>query len=146
MPIRDINEYTTIITELAECGDIRTVNNCVIDEGFMNVLNSAVSGDALTIREALLNDQHRMNKPFISPMRRSQTESKECAKEGYCYYNMQKLRKLRIVPLGFEIAALLADPDNPEEWTLQKVVDGFYDCGKDSNNKQFEMKIIHFVI
>ena len=135
VPIRDINEYTTIITELAECGDIRTVNNCVIDEGFMNVLNSAVSGDALTIREALLNDQHRMNKPFISPMRRSQTESKECAKEGYCYYNMQKLRKLRIVPLGFEIAALLADPDNPEEWTLQKVVDGFYDCGKDSNNK-----------
>lgn len=135
VPIRDINEYTTIITELAECGDIRTVNNCVIDEGFMNVLNSAVSGDALTIREALLNDQHRMNKPFISPMRRSQTESKECAKEGYCYYNMQKLRKLRIVPLGFEIAALLADPDNPEEWTLQKVVDGFYDCGKDNSGK-----------
>lgn len=130
VPTRDANEYPNIITDLAECGDIRTVNNCVIDENFMNVLNLAVNGEALTIREALDSEYGKLiDKPFISPERKSQTESKDCAKEGYCYYNMQKLRKLRIVPLGFEIASLLADPDNPDEWKLSKVVAGFYDCG-----------------
>ncbi|MBD3311154.1 MAG: hypothetical protein GF349_01490, partial [Candidatus Magasanikbacteria bacterium] len=121
-----------IVNEFASCPSQTSpkLNNCVIDTNFQKVIERARTGDPLTIGEAL--EQGILpDRPIISPRREVDNTDTNCYLTGYCYSNIQKLRKARILPLGFEIAALMADPDNPQEWTLKKVVDGFHDCETD---------------
>ena len=119
-----------IVAEFAACPDNPGINNCVMDSGLQEAISQSTVDNPITIREAmekggLLNP----NWTLISPRRVQDTQNiKGCLSEKYCYSNLQKLRKARILPLGFEIAALRSDPDNP--WTLKQVVDGFDDCNR----------------
>ncbi|NCS71822.1 MAG: hypothetical protein GW775_00955, partial [Candidatus Magasanikbacteria bacterium] len=63
----------------------------------------------------------------INPRNSLNTDSR-CFQNAYCYSNLQKLRKVRILPIGPEISALKADPDNPSAWTLGTVVANFETC------------------
>lgn len=105
------------------------LNNCVMDDGLRQAVQRARNGEPITIAEAMdpkvgLLDP---NKQIISPLREADNGNKtKCWTEAYCYSNIQKLRRVRILPLGFEIAALKSDPDEP--WTLGDVVAGFEDC------------------
>jgi len=134
LPIKQMSSLPLAET-FASCepGNIG-VNNCVIDSDFQRVLEEASKSDqALTIGEALKN-KLLPDRPLISPRRVVDNQDvQNCSHMGYCYSNVQKLRKARILPLGFEIAVLQADPDRPQDWLLSKVVGdgentGFYDC------------------
>ncbi len=136
VPTKDLGDFDTV-AQLASCPDENPgMYNCVIDSGLQRLLQIALQtpNEVMTVREAVDSSEGLLdgNRPFISPRREvdNQNVSSEngCHKTGYCYSNIQKLRKLRIVPLGWELAALKADPDNPHEWTLKKVMDGFEDC------------------
>jgi len=107
--------------------DNPALNECVIDTDFKRIIDIASNGRPLTIYEAIFEENliDEMT-PLISPRRTSDNESGDCRTTGFCYSNIQKLRKARILPLGFEIAALRSDPDNP--WQIGKVVKGFEDC------------------
>ncbi|HBU07086.1 MAG TPA: hypothetical protein DEB09_03295 [Candidatus Magasanikbacteria bacterium] len=128
-PIKQLATFD-VATQFASCesGSIG-VNNCVIDGKFQKVLQIAKTGRPMTIWEAIQGDILVGDLPLISPYRQVDNEDIEnCRLEGYCYSNIQKLRKARILPLGFEIAALKASPDAPEKWKLKDVVLGFNDC------------------
>lgn len=134
----------SLLEEMALCPALDDPNvmvgldNCVIDADFKTALDRARMGSPLTIEQALKENLLHGNWILVSPKRLSDNTSAGCAQGKYCYSNIQKLRRNRILPLGFEIAALLADPDQPElKWTLGQVVAGFDDCDyvKDANGK-----------
>lgn len=125
-----------IVAEFVSCPDNPGINNCVMDRGLQEALARSNIDQPLTIGEAIKLENGgylNPNWPLISPRRLQENQNiKGCVSEKYCYSNIQKLRKARILPLGFEIAALRSDPDKP--WTLGEVVAGFYDCHYDPND------------
>lgn len=133
-PVKDHQQAFDVISEFATCPDNPGLNNCVIDGNFQQLLDVANTerSRSITIKEAMESGESYLdpNKPLISPRREFEHNNvRECYRKGYCYSNIQKLRKARILPLGFEIAALKSDPDVP--WTLGQVVAGFEsDCKK----------------
>ncbi|MBI2989868.1 MAG: hypothetical protein HYY51_01610 [Candidatus Magasanikbacteria bacterium] len=131
VPIKEINIYP-LLDQYSSCPENPGLNNCVIDAGLRQAVERANVGIPLTIEQALAQGLLHEDWPLISPRRTIDHEGinavRACSSGKYCYANIQKLRKARIVPLGFEIAALKADPDAPQKWTLGAVVKGFYDC------------------
>lgn len=121
-----------IIAEFAACPDNPGLNNCVIDTNLQRAFAQAQANDAVTIQEALDLGYLNENWPLISPRHRAHSSIQDCQVGRYCYSNIQKLRKVRALPLGFEIAALRSDPDNP--WTLGQVVQGFDNCKRDPDD------------
>ncbi|KKQ27987.1 MAG: hypothetical protein US42_C0003G0044 [Candidatus Magasanikbacteria bacterium GW2011_GWC2_37_14] len=134
VPQKQLNTYD-IISEFAACPDSPSLNNCVIDTQLQQAIERAKSNKPLTIKEAMSDTEKLLNKKgfLISPRREVDNTNFNCYKKGYCYSNLQKLRKARILPIGFELAALKSDPDNP--WTLEQVVNGFEDCKRDENGE-----------
>ncbi len=128
VPKKQLGAYDAL-AELAACPKNSTgLNNCVIDEGLKQAITRAKQGEALTIEEAMAPNVGLLNGdwPLISPLRIADNTDLDCRLKGYCYSNIQKLRKLRVLPTGFEIAALRSDPDKP--WTLRQVVEGYNNC------------------
>ncbi|MFA6427805.1 MAG: hypothetical protein WCW16_05215 [Candidatus Magasanikbacteria bacterium] len=128
VPQRSLDTYD-LVTEFSACPQTPApgLNNCVMDGKLVEAVNLAQTGDPLTIDEAMKSGQLHENWLLIPPGRDvDNTNLPYCYSQAYCYSNIQKLRKARILPLGFEIAALKSDPDNPV--TLKKVVDGFTEC------------------
>lgn len=123
---------TDILQDMRTCPESPGLNNCVIDEDFAEALDIANNGEPLTIAQAMglaegADKQYlKGGWKLISPVNEAEHNSKDCYNGAYCYSNLQKLRRQRILPLGFEIAALRSDPDEPP--TLQEVVEGFDDC------------------
>lgn len=115
-----------LISEFASCPDSPGINNCVIDTSFQKILAIANTGKPLTIREALDQGLLHGDWPLISPRREEDNTASNCYLNKYCYSNIQKLRKVDILPLGFEIAALRSDNEIP--WTLNTVVANFEKC------------------
>ncbi len=107
--------------------------NCVADSSLTQAAQEANSGKPVTIKEALAKNWLHGEWKLISPERSADQTDMGCYQRAYCYANIAKLRKARVLPLGFEIAALNSNPDQP--WTLKQVVDGFNDCNfiKDLN-------------
>jgi len=127
--IEQINSYN-LVGEFAACPETPGLNNCVIESTFLQAITVSKQGEPVTIREALDQGYLHENWPLISPRRSVDNASAnyDCYLNKYCYSNIQKLRRARILPLGFELAALNSDVDEP--WTLGEVVDGFEDCNQ----------------
>lgn len=124
-----------ILSEFATCPQNPGLNHCVINKEFQVAVERARTAP-ITIREAIAEGLLNGGWRIISPRDEVKNTSKECFRSAYCYSNIQKLRKARILPLGFEIAALKADPANPP--TLQEVIDGFESCAPDGRpNPQY---------
>ncbi|MCF6276241.1 MAG: hypothetical protein L3J07_00135 [Candidatus Magasanikbacteria bacterium] len=135
VPTKQLNAYS-LETIFAACPDNPGLNNCVIDSGMQRILQIAKQGTPLTVQEAVDQGMLDPNKPFISPKRLlDHNDVKTCYLKGFCYSNLQKLRKVRVLPVGFELAALRSDPDNLQAWTLGKVMAGFEDCTRDGDGK-----------
>ncbi len=109
----------------------RGLNNCVMDTNFMAAVSRGSSGAvaALTVQEAIDEGLLNGDWPLISPEDTSANQDPYCYTYGYCYGNLVKLRKARVIPVGWELAALRNDSGSPA--TLQDIVDGFDDCTED---------------
>ena len=107
-----------IINELATCSDISNPGptNCVISENFRDAVI-----EGITVREALESGNLDGDLPLgfigegIEPSYR----------EGYPYRSLVILRKHRIIPVGWELAALYIKNFSGETATLRTVVDNF---------------------
>ncbi len=121
-----------IVTKFSSCDlSSNDPDNCVMDLPFATAVNRGSNGAAaMTIRQAMDKKEDLLHAdwPLISPSRVSDNTDKNCYSRGYCYSNLQKLRKARIIPLGFELAAFKADPHNLAAWTLKTVVDNYDNC------------------
>lgn len=125
--ITSSNNYDPLIefTVCPDKEDERQVNNCVLDDTFATAVRQASQGTPLTINDAIKAGYLDGNKPLISS-KDSRNEQSDCYQKGYCYSNLVKLRKARILPVGFELAAELMSGGISDN--LQKVVSGFNSC------------------
>jgi len=124
-----VSDYN-ILNEFSVCaasgGINRGLNSCVLDSRFAGAITKAQTGQALTVQEAIDAGDLHGDWPLISPEAKALNQDPLCYKEGYCYGNLVKLRKARILPIGWELAAQKNDKDNPTK--LQEIVDGFSKC------------------
>jgi len=131
--ISSVDEYN-ILGQLNNCPDNPGLYNCRADDKLIQAAQEFTNGNPLTIHEAIEKGFLDGNKKLIPPIRAAENASPDCYKDSYCHSNVKVLRQLRILPLGFEIAAEQSDPDKP--WTLKQIVDGFTDCDYIRNNGQ----------
>lgn len=122
----------SLLSELATCpasliNETRGIYTCAIDSSFASALARAESGAALTVREAVEENYISGNWPLIGPQS-AVNSNPDCRQRAFCHSNLQKLRKARIVPIGWEIAAQKSGTGRA---TLQEVMDNFYNCGED---------------
>jgi hypothetical protein len=115
-----------ILGELSNCPDSPGTYNCRADSGFTQALQQAANGAPFTLKDAVDKGLIRGDWKLLPPSRVAENASKNCFQNSFCYSNVKVLRQLRMVPLGFELAAELSDPDKP--WTLSEVLNGFNDC------------------
>ncbi|MCX6715182.1 MAG: hypothetical protein NTX72_05215 [Candidatus Uhrbacteria bacterium] len=134
------NPQYDLLGEFAQCppdgtGN-RSLNSCVIDAGVVAVISRGGSSAALTVQEAI--DQKILNGdwPLISSKNASANQDRLCYTYGFCYGNLVKLRKARIIPIGWELAADKNSLNSPK--SLKDIVAGFNDC-----NGQNQMDASH---
>lgn len=120
-----------IVTELASCPSNPTFNNCIIDSRFSQAIK-----DKLTVREAIEQGLLDTNKTFGFNLDGTEPEYLN----GYPYRSLVILRKYRIVPVGWELAALFIRDFSESSFSLQEVMDKFNLCGQRacSNDTMFE--------
>jgi hypothetical protein len=121
--------------------DEKQINNCVVDDSFAAAVRQANQGTPLSISEALKGGYIDGGKPLIASSD-ARNQKNNCYQEGYCYSNLVKLRKARILPVGFELAAELMSGGTSEN--LQKVVDNFYNCNT-SGGRDAEHPYCHLI-
>ncbi len=104
----------------------RGLNNCVMDSNFLSAIARGNSGAPLTVQEAI--DQGLINGkwPLISPEDLASNQDPLCYTYGFCYSNLVKLRKARVIPIGWELAALRNSTSKPK--TLSEIISNFNTC------------------
>lgn len=116
-----------LLTSFVACLDkYNGPDNCVMDESFASAIRAADSGKALTVQEAIDQDKLHANWELVPPSQTARNEDILCAKSAYCFSNLTKMRKARIIPIGWEIAAATANGTG--KTTLGDVVKGFNTC------------------
>lgn len=131
-----VNEDFNILSEFVVCpvggGINRGLYNCVLDASFMAAVSrgtGAGSGAALTVQEAIDEGLINGEWPLIPPSDEASNQDPFCYTYGYCYGNLVKMRNARILPVGWELAALRNT--GTTRATLQEIIDGFDDCTED---------------
>lgn len=99
---------------------------CVMDDSFLALLTRANTGESLTIKQAMEQTGLNPDRPLLSEAGQVGKSKLDCQKNFYCLRNIQFLRLLRILPLGFEIAAAISGADGSQPDTLRTVVDNYY--------------------
>ncbi|PIZ95652.1 MAG: hypothetical protein COX80_03995 [Candidatus Magasanikbacteria bacterium CG_4_10_14_0_2_um_filter_33_14] len=125
IPQRNLNSYD-VVTRFTACPETPGLDNCIMDSDLGSALGREYSDTPLTIKQAidigLLHGDYKL----IPPSNIVDNTDTDCYLGAYCYSNIQKMRKARILPLGFEIAASKSNPDSP--YTLAEVVAGYNQC------------------
>lgn len=114
------------LAELSACPETGAgPNNCIIDEGFRQAIEQQ-----LTVKEALEQGLLNPNWPFgyqhIGEGRNDDVEPD--FRSGYPYRSMLVLRRLRIIPIGWELAAQYQKDFGSQPASLGEVVDEYDDC------------------
>ncbi len=120
-----------IVNEFVICpgDDLRGLNNCVMDQGFATaVTRGGDASSALTVQKAIDGGYLKGGWPLIPSSDEGRNQDVRCSTYGYCYANLVKMRKARILPVGWELAADSPWNDEASPVTLQTVVDGFFNC------------------
>lgn len=116
-----------ILSDFIVCPEkFKGTNNCVMDGKFEAAVRQAQTGEALTISEAIKQEYLHGEWPLFPPSNTAKNQDPNCYTYGYCYSNLVKLRKARIISIGWEIAAQSQTSSEPV--SLKEVVDRFHDC------------------
>ena len=103
----------------------RGLNSCVIDASVVSAISRGGSAAALTVQEAIDQKVLKGDWPLISSKNIAANQDRLCYTYGFCYGNLVKLRKARIISIGWELAADKNSLSNPT--SLSDIVAGFYD-------------------
>ncbi len=135
----EITNYS-ILADFSSCpsGVARGLYNCVADNAFIAAIGRAEAGVPLTIEEAIEENLLDGSWPLIPSADLARNQDPFCYTYGFCHSNLVKLRKARVIPIGWELAAESEFNYIEDTATLQEVVDGFDDCnlagGSDINH------------
>lgn len=124
----DVTGYS-LIAELASCPatlirNSRGVYTCAMNTSFVSVVTRGNSNDPATVREAIESREINGDWPLVGPNSTLNIDP-NCYQRAFCHSNLVKLRKARIVPVGWEIAATLSGDG---KYSLREVMEGFYEC------------------
>lgn len=140
--IQDAGAYDAV-TEFTVCPDqFKSTNNCVLDTPFATAVNQAKTGAPLTVADAIAQGFLNKDLPLISP-NDPQNGDPYCFRKGYCYSNLVKLRRYRIIPVGWEFAAMKNDPKNPK--SLGFIVGEFNNCNDSTGEADAEHPWCHLI-
>ncbi len=132
----EVTNYS-ILKEFASCPSVgRGLYNCVADASFVSGVARADSGSPLTVQEALDEGLLHSDWALIPSSDEARDQDAYCYSYGYCHSNLVKLRKARIFPIGWELAAESGYHDESDPVTLGEVVAGFDDCGSSNEATQ----------
>ncbi len=125
-----------INSELIACPDNRGLWNCTADESLAQLILGKTAEGNPTIRLAMEQSMLKGEWRLIPTSDVRNNQDRNCYKQAYCAGNLQKLRAMRILPVGFEFAAnstenvaRCAGADGCV--TLKEVVDGYASCNTD---------------
>ncbi len=130
-----IDQYNAL-TEFVVCPTqpaVRGINNCVADASLIEATLRAEGGGApMTVAQAMEDGLLHADWPLYTPDDLIRNQDSFCYTYGYCYSNLVKLRKARVLSIGWELAASSPQNSSSSPVTLQEVVDGFDDCNSDN--------------
>jgi len=116
-----------ILADFIVCPDkFKGTNNCVMDGKFEAAVRQAQTGAPLTVAEAIEKKYLHGEWALVPPSDLAANQDPNCYASKYCYSNLVKFRKARIISIGWEIAAQSQTGSEPV--SLKEVVDRFYDC------------------
>ncbi len=127
-----ISNYS-ILSEFITCpgSEMRGLYNCVADSNFISAVAREEAGAPLTISEAIEEGLVDGSWPLIPASDIARNQDAFCYTYGFCYGNLVKLRKARVISIGWELAANSSANSEEAPATLQEVMDGFNSCGPD---------------
>lgn len=127
-----ISNYS-ILSEFITCpgSDLRGLYNCVADSNFVSAVAREEAGAPLTISEAIEEGLVDGEWPLIPASDVARNQDAFCYTYGFCYGNLVKLRKARVISIGWELAASSSSNSAETPVTLQEVINGFNSCGSD---------------
>ncbi|KKW36916.1 MAG: hypothetical protein UY81_C0009G0001, partial [Candidatus Giovannonibacteria bacterium GW2011_GWA2_53_7] len=128
-PILSFDDYN-IMNEFVICpgDDLRGLNNCVMDQGFASAVGRARAGTALTVQDAIDGGFLHGDWPLIPSSDEGRNQDIRCSTYGYCYSNLVKIRRARVIPIGWELVANSSFNNESSPVTLQQAIDGFFSC------------------
>ncbi len=113
---------TDLLSEMTSCPESgRNIYNCTLEQNFSDAIRQG-----LTVREAMDKGLLKRDLPFGYWGASGNEELRY--DQGYPYANMKKLRRARIIPIGWELAAETVRALGKSGTTLQTVVDCFDDA------------------
>ena len=133
-PIKETEVYDMVLDFTTCPSQFANSNNCVIDQSFSEAIRREQAGDPLSVREAIDQGLLHGEWPLISSFDRARNTDTYCYTYGYCYSNLVKLRKARIIPIGWEVAAQKSGTV-AKQATLEEVMESFHDCGVDDEGR-----------
>ncbi|HBO99864.1 TPA: hypothetical protein DD617_01610 [Candidatus Uhrbacteria bacterium] len=128
-----IDQYN-VLTEFVVCPTapaVRQINNCVLDASFAEAIVRSDTSESLTVAQAMENGLLHGSWPLYRSDDLTHNQDLFCHTYGYCYGNLVKLRKARILPVGWELAAESPQNKSSNPVTLEQVVAGFEECDSD---------------
>ena len=122
--------------ELIACPENRGLWNCAADENLAQLIQGKTDEGSKTIRKAIADGNLKADWELIPTSDVIRNQSRNCFKEAYCAGNLQKLRALRILPVGLEFAANSQENINrcagsSRCATLGEVVESFANCNEE---------------
>ncbi|MBI4281840.1 hypothetical protein HY625_03410, partial [Candidatus Uhrbacteria bacterium] len=110
---------TDLLSEMTTCPEVgRNIYNCVLEQNFADAIRQG-----MTVREAMDKGLLKSDWPFGYGGTGGGDELRYDL--GYPYANMKKLRRARIIPVGWELAAETVRENEKGGVTLKTVVDCF---------------------
>jgi hypothetical protein len=135
-PPQQVADYD-VVSQMQTCLPAqRGTWNCVMDQSLVQAVRSKLQEGGVTVREALERNMLHGDWRLIPTSRTRENQDDQCYTYGYCAGNLQKMRLMRILPVGFELAANspanVRRCDTPEGCvTLSEVVKNFGACNDD---------------
>jgi len=117
-----------LLTQFTSCPQDRQIFNCVADGDFAQAVRSAEQDKPISLKDAMESGKVNGNLPLI-PATDGRDKTSNCFEQGWCYSNLMKLRKARIIPIGWEIAA--SKIEEGETVTLKYAMDNFNVTGNE---------------
>lgn len=123
----------SIVSQLSTCPqsavfNSREIFSCALDSSFAAAVARAEIATPMTLEEAIEEGYINGNWSLIPSADIASNQRIDCYRSAFCYANIVKLRKARIVPVGWEIAAESPANNTANPVTLKTVMDGFQDC------------------
>ncbi len=124
----EVSDYD-VLAQFGSCPrDNRGLYNCVMDTTFISAVARGSAGAPVTVQEALDEDLLDGGWPLIPSEDAARDQDTYCYTYGFCHSNLVKLRRARIISVGWELAAESASNAAENPVTLQEVVDGYDSC------------------